>query len=417
MDDYQHHKPTTRPSTARAYRYAWRRYTDWCATEGREPWADPDGATFAGFVVAMTRAGLKATTLRQCRAAIVYRYATDPALYGLADPTKTDRAKAEMSRISERDLARRPAKALEMTPDMLEKVLEVSMLRRSGESREAAALRHLEAEATLRLMFDCLLRADDMARAEWTDLDARPDDNDNRTLYVRPGKTRDDGYAPVTPATWAALQRWRAASPDPTGRISTANSPQALGQRIRRLGQFAGIPITSHSARRGRATTAARDGATEYELMALGRWKSPAMANEYVKPLKANKVAARLYPNGHDTADTAEGDRAQNLADAFAETTPALMEWAALEAALQMAVQLGAARDHPAVAATRARILELWPEALADHPPPDCARGGCCGMVGFSISTGGRASTDRWCSEQCRRTVRNARRRAGRKQT
>ena len=45
----------------------------------------------------MTRAGLKATTLRQCRAAIVYRYATDPALYGLDDPTKTDRAKAEMS--------------------------------------------------------------------------------------------------------------------------------------------------------------------------------------------------------------------------------------------------------------------------------------------------------------------------------
>ena len=400
MDGYEHHKPLTRPSTAKAYTYAWRRYTDWCHTAGREPWNDPDGETFTEFVKAMTRAGLKATTLRQCRAAIVYRYATDPSLYGLDDPTKTDRAKAEMSRISDRDRARRQVKALELTPDLLERVLAASVLRRSGEGHDAARLRHLEAEATLRLMFDCLLRADDMARAEWTDLDARPDDNDNRTLYVRPGKTRDDGYAPVTPATWAALQRWRAASPDPTGRISTANSPQALGQRIRRLGQFAGIPITSHSARRGRATTAARDGATEYELMALGRWKSPAMANEYVKPLKANKVAARLYPNGHAEPEPDP--------EPVAVISARVERIAASTLALDMARRLGAGRDHPEVAPERARFVELWP--LPD-PPLDCARDDC---PGFVLVASPRPD-ERFCCDQCRQIERNARRRAARK--
>ena len=145
-------------------------------------------------------------------------------------------------------------------------------------------------------MFDAALRVDDMARAEWPDLDPRPDDNDNRTLYVRPGKTRHDRYAPVTPPTWAALQRWRATSPDPNGRISTANSPQALGQRIRRLGEFAGIPITGHSARRGRASSAARDGATEYDLMALGGWKSPAMVNGVRQALEGQQGRRPAVP-------------------------------------------------------------------------------------------------------------------------
>ena len=407
-------KRRTRNSTRRAYAYAWRRYTDWCETEGRDPWDDPKGKTFAGFITAMTRAELKASTLRQCRAAIIYRYRTDPALHGRKDPTKTKRAKEAMAEIAELDEGRRKPQALEMTPDVMDRVLRASALRRSGEGHDAARLRHLEADATLRLMFDCALRVDDMARSEWTDLDARPDDNDNRTLFVRPGKTRHDRHAPVTPTTWAALQRWRAASPDPNGRISTASGPQALGQRIRRLGQFAGIPITGHSARRGRASSAARDGATEYDLMALGGWKSPAMANEYVKPLKANKVAARLYPNGDDHPEPEYdpiADAAANAPEALAYFTKILDNSTVLlpyVAGLSMAVALNASRDDPVVVHARDRLLELWP--LPD-PPRDCNRDDCPGFV----LTADPRPDERWCSDRCRQIVRNEARRAARK--
>ena len=402
-DTYPHWKPTTRPTTQRAYVYAWRRYTEWCAAEGLRPWDDPDGSTFAGFVVAMTRAGLQATTLRQCRAAIVYRYATDPALYGLADPTKADRARAEMAKITERNRQRRPAKALEMTPDVLEKVLDASAVRRSGEGHDAARLRHLEAEATLRLMYDAALRADDMARAEWADLDGRADDDGYRTLYVRPGKTRTDRHAPVSPATWAALQRWRAATPDPSGRISTAGNAQSIGARIRRLGEFAGVKITGHSPRRGRATAAARDGATEYELMALGGWKSPDVVSEYVKPLAANRVAAKLYPNGdHETEAQAEAGPEPDPYD------PRRARLDAHTAALDMARELGATRDHPVVAEYRARFVEYWP---FPDPPRDCARPGCPGFVFVPNPR----PDERYCCEPCRAEVHNAKRRADRR--
>ena len=189
----------TRSTTRRAYAYAWRRYTAWCESEGCDPWDDPKGKTFAGFIEAMTRAGLKATTLRQVRAAIVYRYATDPALHRRKDPTETRRAKEAMAEIAELDDGRRKPQALEMTPDVLERVLCASAVRRSGEGHDAALLRHAEADATLRLMFDAALRVDDMSRVEWADRDDRLDDNGNRTLYVRPGKTRHDRFAPITP--------------------------------------------------------------------------------------------------------------------------------------------------------------------------------------------------------------------------
>ena len=401
-DTYAHWKPTTRPSTARAYAYAWRRYTDWCAEVGREPWQDPDGDTFAEFVKAMTRAGLKVTTIRQCRAAIIYRYATDPALYGLEDPAKTAGAKNEMAIIGERDLDRRVPQALPMTPDVLEKVLAASAVRRSGEAHDAALLRHAEAEATLGIMYDAALRCDDMARVEWGDLDPTSDDDGNRTLYVRPGKTRDDRYAPVSPSVWAALQRWRAACPTPYGKITSAGSAQAIGQRIRRLGDFAGVPITGHSPRRGRATAAARNGATEYDVMSLCGWKSPKIAAGYVEPLKANKVAARVFPNGHAEPEPDP--------EPVAVISARVERIAASTSALDMARRLGASRDHPEVAPQRARFAELWP--LPD-PPLDCARDDCPGFV----LTANPRPDERYCCDQCRQIARNARRRANRKDT
>ena len=386
--EYQHHDRDASAGTRRAYEYAWRRYLRWCEAEGREPWNDPDGETFAAFTAAMVRAGLKATTLRQCRAAIVYRYRTDPALYKLADPTKTDTARAEMKAIARRDRGRRPNKALPMTPDVRERVLRVSALRRSGETADKARLRHAEAEAVLRLMFDAALRCDDMVRAEWGHLDTDPAANGHRSIYVPPGKTGHDRHGSVSAPTWAALQRWRAVTPDPDGRISTASTAQAIGERIRRLGVVAGVPLSGHSPRRGVATTLAQAGATEQELRAVGGWRSPAMVSEYCDaPHAASNAVSRLYQHEPPAADHAEPTETADLA--LARAQGAVMLAAALSR------RFGGVADDPAVMAAQELVFELWP---LDDPPPRCERPGCPGLL-LAVE---RRPTDRWCSTACR---------------
>ncbi len=399
---YEHHEHDTSTNTRQAYESSWKVYLEWCATEGREPWDDPTGDTFAAFVVAQVRAGRKPTTLRLHRAAIGYRYRTDPALYGLDDPARTERATAEMKRINRR--APRTDKALPMTPDVMERVLAASKVRRSGEGHDAARLRHLEAEATLRLMYDGALRADDMARVEWGDIDPKPDADGYRTLYVRPGKTREDRYAPVTPPTWNALQRWRRWSPTPDGRITTATGAAPLGQRIYRLGQYCGVPITGHSPRRGRASAAARDGATEYELMALGGWKSPKIANEYVRPLQANRVAARLDKangNGHHVEPSPADIEHERAKDLWDEKQAGMLLMAAMLDALP------ADKRAEAIDAQRSAVLALWPQP---EPPRPCARPGCPGLV---LVLNPRPD-ERWCNPVCRAVVKRAERAAAR---
>ena len=390
-DIFQHHDLDASAGTVRAYEFCWRRYVGWCTAEGRDPWADPDGSTFAAFVVAEVRAGRKPNTISQSRAAITYRYRTDPALYGLADPAKSDAVVAEMKRLTRRSRGQRVAKAPALTPDLLERVVSVSALRRSREGADRAVERHLEFEATVRLMFDSALRCDDMMRAEWGHVSTEANGGGFRALYVPAGKTPHDRYGNISPQTWTALQRWRAATPDPTRRISTARSARALGERIRRAGAFAGVEISGHSPRRGVLTAAARNGASEFELMAIAGHKSPSMVAEYVDvPHAADNAVSRLYaepdaePEGDPWMDGAS--HVFGLVDAFAA-----------EALTGLLARLEVHREHPVAVEVWAELRDVWP---APEPPRYCTREGCAGGVAFSVGTG--ADAERWCSDRCR---------------
>ena len=388
---YDHHDPDVSDGTRAAYQFGWRRYLGWCEAEGREPWDDPDGSTLAAFFVAEVRAGRKPNTISQCRAAITYRYRTDPALYGLGDPAKSDAVVAEMKRLSRRARGQRVAKAPAMTPDVMEKVVAVSAIRRSREGAERAAERHLEFEAVLRVMFDAALRCDDMVRAEWSDVSAEANGGGFRALYVRPGKTPHDRYGNVSPPTWAALQRWRSMSPTPDGRITTARSARALGERIRRAGAFAGIELSGHSPRRGVLTAAARNGASEFELMAVAGHKSPAMVAEYVDvPHAADNAVAKLYAELDPDPDT--GDPwMSGMREGFG-----LADAMAAEAKIGLLARLRIDRQHPVAVEVWDELRAVWP---APEPPRYCATEGCSGGVAFTVGSG--ADAERWCPE-CR---------------
>ena len=388
---YQHHDPDVSAGTVRAYEFGWRRYVGWCEAEGREPWNDPDGETFAAFIVAEVRAGRKPNTISQCRAAVTYRYRVDPRLYGLPDPAKSDAVVAEMKRLSRRARGQRVAKAPPLTLDLLELVVAVSAIRRSRESAQRAVERHLEFEATVRLMFDAALRTDDVMRVEWADVSTEANGGGFRSLFVKPGKTPGTRFGNVSPKTWTALQHWRSISPTPDGLITTARSARALGERIRRAGAFAGVEISGHSPRRGVLTEAARNGASEFELMSIAGHKSPSMVYEYTdQGDAADNAVSRLYdepdpePEGDPWTDGAR--HVWGLVDA-----------AAAEAQIQLLARLDIHRDHPVAVEVWAELRAAWP---APEPPRYCAREGCAGGVAFTVGSGSDA--ERWCSDRCR---------------
>lgn len=383
-------------STRKSYDYGWAKFTDWCAEADRDP-LDGDGETVAAWLYDETRRGLKPATLNLWTAGVSHRYDTDPALLGIGDPTKTDKA-----RKARREIARRaaragvtPKQATPVTRDLLDRLLQTSSLRRSGESTEAANLRHLEAAAVLSLMYDSLLRADEAVRAEWGDI-SDANGGGFRTLRIGVSKTDQTGrgrYGCVSPTTWTLLERWRAASPTPNGRIATAPTAKALSARIKRLGDIAGLTVSGHSLRRGAATDLAANGASEMELMQAGGWKSAAIAHRYCEPVNAanGAVAKLLYPDKPDKPERVHVEISEGAWLTLHGLTPAIE---ALDLAATLARTHPEIASHKAVAAARQRVIDGWP--LPDPPLP-CQRPACPGLVTVIAHRG----AERWCSPRC----------------
>lgn len=390
--------------TRRNYEVAWQGYRDWCAAEGLDPLTG-DGSQVAAWLLAAYADGRKPGTLKLWRVAVSYAYNTDPALLGRPNPANSDDVRNALKRITRAAAraGRTTTSATAMTRDVLEQVLTVSALRRRCESEAQAHRRHVEMSAVLPLMFDSMLRADEMVRARWGDLSTTPHPTSGHyKLRIPVSKTDQNGngtYSFVSRPTWEALQRWRTMSPDPDGRICTSPSANALAGRIRRLGEAAGIEgLSGHSCRRGAATELAHNGATEQQLKSAGRWKRSDTVARYIdEGDAANGGMAILYGNGSTDPAPAPAHQPDPLADLTG-----------LAGALGMAVALGADRDHPAVVECRAAILDLWP--LPD-PPRDCATPGCAGML-LRIT----GPNDRYCGDPCSTAAANALRNARRRQ-
>lgn len=394
------------------YVAGWRHFTEWCAANGHDP-LDTDGEAVAAWMLAMYAAGRKPGTVKLWRVGVAHRYSTDPVLLSRPDPTKTEPVRAAARQITR--AAARAGRTVEsataMTPDVLERVLAVSQLRRACESDEQADRRHAETSAVLPMMCDGLLRADETVRARWEDLVTTPHPRSGHfKLRIPRSKTDQNGngeHAFVSRPTYEALQRWRSHPAADPVYICTTRNPNALGQRIRRLGEVAGIKLSGHSPRRGGATDLANNGATERQLKARGRWRRSDTVTRYVDEADAAGEDPR-YDNGHDEPDT--------------DPAAAGWRWPGVElshdidvrypqavARLEMAAALDADRDHPEVSEARTDVLRLWPFEM---PPADCDRPGCCGLV----LTANPRPGERWCSIRCQTIARRERRNAQRRQ-
>jgi integrase len=68
---------------------------------------------------------------------------------------------------------------------------------------------------------------------------------------------------------------------------------ESFGNEFKVACKEAGVPGSAHGVRKIAATTAADNGATEYELMAIFGWTDPKMAALYVRAANRRKLAAR----------------------------------------------------------------------------------------------------------------------------
>ena len=438
-------EPVITETTRTNYAHGWARFEHWCADNGHDP-LSTDGATVAEWVYDMNntpsaRTGrpLAVGTIKLTAAAVTDYYRHRHPRGEQDDPTKTDevrRALQHVTRVNAR-AGRTVRKAPPLTEALVEPLLRISVQQRSGETIDKAHRRHLELEATVRVMFDSALRGDELVNARWSDLSTAPNAKGCRTLHVPVSKTDQNGngrHGNIRPRTWEALQRWRAvwetipATAKRTGHISTAASTEALTARFKRLGKVAaarnpelaaaGIAdLSAHSCRRGVATELGRRGASEIEISEVGGWKSSRVMREYVDAPNAadNAVAKYLLDDPADPAHSADpeararADMAANAPKALAYVDRIVNDTIAglpHIAALSMAVALGADPNHPDVHHARRRILDLWPDT------PDCARPGCCGMVTVANPRPG----ERYCCARCRH-IASETRRAARKAT
>ena len=120
--------------------------------------------------------------------------------------------------------------------------------------------------------------------------------------HVRAGvaaiKTEKSGYTvEVNLPILAVLKATLDAGPcgDLTFIAGTNGRPltkESFGNDFKAACKAAGVPGSAHGVRKIAATTAADNGATEFELMAIFGWTDPKMAAHYVKTANRKRLAA-----------------------------------------------------------------------------------------------------------------------------
>ncbi len=171
-------------------------------------------------------------------------------------------------------------------------------------AEEIRAILSVEAPAcerlALRLLVETQLRASAAANARVRDLTL---DGDRVRLSVVEKGGNPDTFALSRELGDALLEslKLREAGPDDHILVGSSGRPYtrtSLSEMVRKLARRAGvtrIPVRAHLfARHSPASLAGQAGASEFEIMALLRHRSPGTAKRYVHGVKADAVRERV---------------------------------------------------------------------------------------------------------------------------
>ena len=190
------------------------------------------------------------------------------------------------------------------TPD-IEAIKAVAHIPRRGrggkmETAEYARARGDVIVAAVRLLHDGLLRASEAVSLIWDDYTRNPDGSGLvRIARSKTDQNGDGALQYISADTVRALERIRGdAGPD--DRIFPFCT-RTLSRRIKRECAAAGLQgrYAGHSGRIGMSMDLVSDGATELEVMDVGRWRTRRMVSRYAqRQFAAHSPAKRLMSGG-----------------------------------------------------------------------------------------------------------------------
>jgi len=282
----------TAQATRRAYAQDWRVWTVWCAAHGVRPLpADP--LTVAAYLTGLAAAGSPPSTVTR-RLTGIARQHRDA---GLTSPSENEGVRRVLRGIR-RTAARegvRPAKA---------RAADLPTVRALIEDLDTTTSAGLRDRCLLLVGFALGLRASDLIWLNTADL--TPAAGGGLDVHIRHSKTDQQGAGEtlalppgIRQATCPvrAVTEWVAAAGITDGpllrAVSKGCSPRvgecrmstsSVSRIITRAAVRAGIPtaaLSSHSLRRGFATSAYAAGVAEAEIARTGRWRSVTVMRGY----------------------------------------------------------------------------------------------------------------------------------------
>jgi integrase len=282
------------PETRRAYLVALKPYWAWCQTAGRTACpADPE--TVAAYLTYMAKErSLKPSTIKLAKSAISAAHERN----GYENPTRTSLVRDVVRGIDKTHRSGRPRQARAATGEDIRAMASKST--RLVDKRDAAILL---------VGFGAALRRSEIVALDVEDVTR---DRKGRTLvHISHSKTDQTGkgHDAVLPDEAAqAVWTWIAAADIKTGPLflrmgrgpkGEEGSPtrhrltsHAVRDIIRKRAEEAGLEEThgpkwsGHSLRRGAATEADANGASELAIKRLGRWNSMSAVSRYIDPNK-----------------------------------------------------------------------------------------------------------------------------------
>ena len=292
------------PNTRRAYVAGWKDFTSWCIEHrcAGLPSAAADVGRYIEHLVEMEGKTLATVRLRLAAIAAAHRLGGHPA------PTSRPLVKATVKRMA-REYGKPRKQAKGLTSEALAAVKATSRIqrvhqgkRRRKETEAQAAMRAAVDVALMEVMRDGLLRGSEASALRWGELEFHADGSGR--LHVARSKTDQTAEGAVLYLGPTAVDALLAIRPqeaviDPGASVFGLSARQ-ISRRIKAATKMAGLGggFSAHSPRVGIAQDLSAAGAELPELMAAGRWDSPAMPAKYTEAQVAGRGAVARYHRG-----------------------------------------------------------------------------------------------------------------------
>lgn len=283
------------PQTCDAWRLDWKAFSRFCLSRGLQPLpAKPQ--TVCAFIAQRMAQGRKPATIARAISTIARAHRAA----GVSDPCESEDVRLE-KRAMYVQLGRRQDQARALVWSEIERFLELPVLN----------LRDHRDRAFIAAAYDSMCRSEELVAFDRQHFDWMPDGSG--VAFIKEAKNDQEGegdFAYFSPLTVKLLKTWLTAARIETGAVFRAVDgirtlgarlePEALGERIRRVGQWIGLPaaecqeLSGHSCRVGATQDLLALDLGLPAVMQAGRWNDPRMVLRYgEKVLAARGAMAR----------------------------------------------------------------------------------------------------------------------------